>query len=444
MRKTKLYLTSLGCAKNRVDSEMMLGKLSNSGWVITSHPEEAETIIINTCSFIESAINESIDTILELAQHKKNGLCKKLIVAGCLPERYREKIMPALPEVDVFLGTGAFDKIIQAARDITTQPQCILPDPDSIAVQDMPSHRVLTTEHMAYLKIAEGCSRHCTYCIIPKLRGKLKSRSLESIVSEASFLVSSGVKELILVAQDTTSYGTDLEPEVFIGKLLERLANISENIWIRLLYANPESVNPAVIKTVASHTNICSYYDIPIQHASDSVLKKMGRRYTRKDLYRLFHTIKKTDPDAALRTTAMVGFPGETDADFNMLLQFIKDIRFSHLGTFLYSDSEDILSHKLDNHVAEEKAKERYDQLMSCQQDISLEINTQHMGNIYQVLVEEASDENTYKGRTYFQTPESDGITYIHPSKPHDLHAGQFAQIRIVNALEYDLIGDVA
>ena len=444
MKKTKLYLVSLGCAKNRVDSEIMLGKLVNSGWSITQYPEEAEIIIINTCSFIESAVNESIDTIIELAQHKTKSLCRKLIVAGCLPERYREKIISALPEVDIFLGTGAFDKILQVVGNELSGRKCILPDPDLIVIKDKTFPRVLSTHHMAYLKIAEGCSRHCTYCIIPKLRGKLKSRPLKHIVSEASSLIASGVKELILVAQDTTSYGIDLQEEVLIDRLLKNLAGISDNIWIRMLYANPESVNQSIVKTVASHNNICSYYDIPVQHASDAVLKKMGRHYACDDLYNLFQTIKQTDPYAVLRTTAMVGFPGETDADFELLLQFIKEIRFSHIGVFLYSDAEDILSHTLDNHVPKEKAQERYDRLMACQQEISFGINTQHKGKTYKVIVEEVSGENTYKGRTYFQAPEVDGITYIHSINPsHDLNTGQFVEVMITKALEYDLIGDV-
>jgi len=438
-------MVSLGCAKNRVDSEIMLGKLANSGWSVTPYPEEAEIIIINTCSFIESAVNESIDTIIELAQHKKKNICKKLIVAGCLPERYREKIVHALPEVDVFLGTGAFDKILLAVQNELQDKKCILPDPDSISVTDKSFPRILSTNKMAYLKIAEGCSQRCTYCIIPKLRGKLKSRPLASIVSEASSLIDSGVKELILVAQDTTSYGTDLQNKSLICDLLENLAAISDDIWIRMLYANPESVTAAVIKTVASHHNICSYYDIPIQHASDAVLKRMGRHYKLDNLYKMFHTIKRCDPDAALRTTAMVGFPGETDADFEILLQFIKEIRFSHLGVFLYSDAEDILSHKLDNHVPKEKAKERYNRLMARQQKISFEINRKYKGSTYKAIMEEDLFDGSYKGRTYFQAPEVDGVTYIQPSKPcNNLKMGQFADIIIAKALEYDLVGDIA
>jgi ribosomal protein S12 methylthiotransferase len=436
----KLHLVSLGCAKNLIDSEVMLGQLVNAGWTSTLDPEEADVIIVNTCSFIESAINESIDTILALAAYKHNGFCCRLIVAGCLPERFREEIVTAIPEVDLFLGTGAFDKIVEAVDGSLNAVNCFLPDPNLTGVQQQQLPRMHSSAHMAYLKIAEGCSRHCTYCIIPKLRGKQKSRPLEDITAEARYLISSGVKELVLVAQDTTSYGMDLCPPVPLSRLLEKLSEISERIWIRLLYGHPESIEDSVIKTISNHRNICSYFDIPIQHSSDGVLKKMARNYTSDNLRRLFDKIRSSVSDAALRTTAIVGFPGETDKDFENLLSFVKDTCFDHLGVFMYSDFKDLMSHTLPNHIPKRVAKDRYDTLMSGQLKISLINNQKHIGRIYDVLVENTTGKNLFHGRTFFQAPDVDGITYIHSEQ---LEIGSFVGVRVTDALEYDLTGEI-
>ena len=436
----KFYLASLGCAKNLVDSEVMLGRLINAGWRITQDPQNADTIIVNTCSFIESAVNESIDTILELARFKSNGACRRLIITGCLPERYREAMVETLPEVDVFLGTGAFDKIVAAANDDLKIGRCFLPDPNITPHGQQESLRVLSSSYTAYLKIAEGCSRHCTYCIIPKLRGKQRSRHLEDIVSEARDLISSGIKELILIAQDTTCYGTDLHPPVPLYRLLEKISELSDNIWIRILYGHVESIEDSFIRTVAEHRNICSYFDVPIQHASNRILKKMGRNYTSDHLYRLFDNIRSTVPDAALRTAIIVGFPGETDKDFEMLSTFIQDIGFDNLGVFIYSDAEDLPSHKLPGHIPKSDAADRYNRLMALQQEISLLNNRKHIGKNYHVLVEESIDDNLYKGRTFFQAPEVDGTTDIHSSS---LNIGSFVHVKIEEAFEYDLKGKI-
>jgi ribosomal protein S12 methylthiotransferase len=293
---------------------------------------------------------------------------------------------------------------------------------------------------MAYIKVAEGCSRHCTYCIIPKLRGKQRSRHPEDIVSEARDLISSGVKELILIAQDTTHYGTDLHPPVPLYRLLEKISDISNNIWIRILYGHVESIEDSFIRTVAEHRNICSYFDVPIQHASDKILKKMGRNYTSENLYRLFDNIRSTVPDAALRTAIIVGFPGETDKDFESLSTFIQDICFDNLGVFIYSDAEDIPSHKLPGHIPKSVAMDRYNRLMAVQQKISLLNNRKHIGKNYDVLVEESMGNNLYKARTFFQAPEVDGTTDIYSK---NLHIGSFVQVRIEEASEYDLKGKV-
>lgn len=434
----KIHLVSLGCAKNLVDSERMLGRLMQAGWPYTPEPEEAETIIVNTCSFIESAINESIDTILEMARFKHAGTCRRLIVAGCLPERFREDIVDSLPEVDFFLGTGAFHEIVKAVRGSLPSSGCHLPDPDSIASEDTEAPRRLSSAYTAYLKIAEGCSRHCTYCIIPKLRGKQKSRPLESVVSEARLLISRDIKELILVAQDTTAYGSDLNPPVALNQVLASIAGISTEAWIRLLYAHPLSMDASIARTVASYRNICSYFDIPIQHASSRLLKRMGRNYTSSDLYGLYEQIRSLIPAAVLRTTVMVGFPGETDKDFEELLAFVEAVRFDHLGVFIYSDSQDLLSHTLPGHIPEIVARDRYDRLMARQLQISFENNQQHLGRIYNVLVETQAKEHLFTGRTCFQAPEVDGITYIHSKS---LSIGSFARVKITDVLEYDLIG---
>jgi ribosomal protein S12 methylthiotransferase len=448
----KLHLISLGCAKNQVDSEIMLGRLAQAGWTITEDPEEAHTIVVNTCSFIEAAAQESLDMILELADYKKNGTCRRLVVAGCLPERYREEILQTMPEVDVFLGTGAFDQIVAAVGDLRIVHEAILPDPDRVLYHGQDCPRVLSTPHMAYLKVAEGCSRGCTYCIIPKLRGSHKSRPLEDVVAEARDLVASGVRELILVAQDTTAYGGDLVPAVSLGRMVNRLATLSagkgrkaEKPWIRVLYGHPESIDEEFIRAVASHPNVCPYFDVPIQHASNHVLKRMGRRYTRDSLRDLFRRIRAQVPGACLRTTVIVGFPGETDKDFTEVLEFAEEIRFDHLGVFVYSDADDIPSHRLRGYVPKPVAQDRYDQLMSAQMDIAAGNNQAHIDKTYPVLIEENLGNHLYAGRTYFQAPEVDGVTYVNTAlSGHELMIGRFVRARINDAMEYDLMGEIA
>jgi ribosomal protein S12 methylthiotransferase len=445
----KLYLESMGCARNQVDSEIMNGRLKKAGWALTDDPGEAATIVVNTCSFIEPAAQESIDAILELAEYKKEGTCTRLVVTGCLPERYREDLVTSLPEVDVFLGTGAYDQIISAVQDPKFTNQCVLPDPDLVSLQDKDSPRALSQPHLAYLKIAEGCSKVCTYCIIPKLRGKQHSRPPEDIVSEARRLVAGGARELVLVAQDTTAYGRDLAQTVNLGQLMERLAGIksddphnSGGPWFRVLYGHPESIQDSFIKTVAAFDNVCSYFDIPVQHASTGVLKRMGRGYTRANLSRLFDRIRSQVPDAVLRTTVIVGFPGETDKDFKELMDFAEAVRFDHLGVFIYSDSDDLSSHHLSNHVPHDVARDRYHQIMSAQSGISSENNQKYIGKIVKVLVEESLENNLFAGRTNFQAPEVDGISYINTSAlPFDLKIGCFTDMRVTDAMEYDLMG---
>jgi len=435
----KLYLIILGCARNLIDSDIMLSRMMIPGWIVTDNPEEADVILVNTCSFIEAAADESIQTVLDMARYKVDGACRMLVVAGCLPERFGEQIAAELPEVDIFIGTGAFDKIREILESPLAGSNCVLPDPNTIGFQSVGSTRTLTPSYMAYLKIAEGCSKHCSYCIIPRLRGRHRSRPLKDIVSETRLLVSGGARELVLVAQDTTAYGQDLAPGTGLDSVLEALSVISDDFWIRFLYGHPASITDSVIRTVASHSNVCPYFDIPVQHAADRILKRMGRQCTADDLYRLYNSIRTTVPDAALRTTVMVGFPGETDADFDELLAFIDTVRFDQLGGFIYSDFDDLPSHSLTGHVPEHVAKERYDELMKRQRDIARQINQQHVGKVLDVLIEENLEQHLFVGRTLFQAPEVDGVTYV---QGENLQVGDFVKIRITDAYEYDLTGE--
>ncbi len=434
------HVASLGCARNTVDSETMAGRLLAAGHEQTSDPAEANVIIVNTCSFIEPAINESIDTILELATYKQHGMCERIIVTGCLPERFREEIVSSLPEVDLFLGTGAYDRIAEAIAPQPKEPRCILPDPDALpGIQDN-QPRAIQPAPMAYLKIAEGCDRHCTYCIIPKLRGKQKSRPIDTIVQEAKTLVRSGVKELVLVAQESSAYGRDLGLHNGLSQLLKSLAAISADIWIRVLYGHPDSLDDATIQTIHAADNICPYFDIPIQHISDRILKRMGRHYGQDDLLRLFDRIRSIADNACLRTTVIVGFPGETDADFDILYTGIEKIQFDHLGVFLYSDSADLASHGLTNHVSEKLAQQRYDAVMSRQRDISTQNNRKYLHQTLPVLIEENPETGLYIGRTAFQAPEVDGLTFVHTE---NLAIGRFATVAITDTLAYDLTAEV-
>ncbi len=425
-----------------VDSEVLIGGLKNAGCRISHTPENADVIIINTCSFIEDAADESIDTILALADYKKVGSCRFLIVIGCLPERYKGDIAESLPEVDLFLGTGTLNHLLPAVLNIPDISGVLFDDPDRQVLTGYQSRcRLDPKSPTAYLKIAEGCDRHCTYCIIPKLRGRQKSRPEEDILNEARGLISTGVKELVLVAQETSFYGKDLKPETDLSRLLTVLSDLNDDIWIRILYGHPQSMDDKLIKTIATHANLCSYFDMPIQHASDGVLKRMGRTYTNRDLYRIIDKIRSRIPEAALRTTVITGFPGESDEDFRILTDFLETVRFHHVGAFIYSDAEDLPSHHLPNPVSKDTAIRRYDRIMSLQQNISRKIHQNYIGTTCPVLIEEKPEKNLFVGRTYFQAPEVDGVVYI---QAEELPVGHFTDIKIVDALEYDLMGETA
>ena len=440
-----IYLETLGCSRNQVDSEIMLGKLVAAGHRLTDEPSEAQAIIVNTCTFISTASDEAVDVILQLAEYKKTGNCKRLIATGCLSERYKDDkaLVDSLPEVDAFLGTAACEQIVDAVENREVKTLTLFPDPNKRSFQKTDEKRTLLSDHYAFIKVSEGCNRKCTYCIIPQLRGLQRSRPVDDICKEAKNLVADGVKEIILTAENTTDYGLDTPEDIGFDHVLNTLGQTLEQTpaWVRMLYTHPNTLTPAVVDAVKNNKNICSYYDVPIQHASSPVLKRMGRPYTKEDLTRLFDMIRRTDQDAAIRTTLIVGFPGETQDDFDQLLDFVNTVKFDHLGVFTYSDSDDLKSHHLKNHVPSKVAEQRHDILMAAQAKISESINEKHVGKVFDVLVEENPEPGVYIGRTRFQAPEVDGVTFIYSDA---LEINTFVKVRMTDAFEYDLAGEKA
>lgn len=437
----KIALESLGCSKNLVDAEIMMGILNRKGYKLVGDFEEADIILVNTCGFIESAKQESIDTILDLAQLKETGNLKLLIVTGCLAQRYSNELQAEIPEIDAIVGTGSYQQIDEIIAGLEKENNIIsLNDIEFAYNEDLPRY-VTTPDYMAYLKIGEGCDNHCTYCIIPKLRGKYRSRKMEDIIREAKELASNGVKELVVIAQDTTKYGIDLYGEVKLPQLLEELAKIEGIKWIRIMYSYPESITEELVKVMKKYDNICNYFDMPIQHASNKVLKLMNRHTTKEDIKSKVDMIRSYIPDATLRTTIIVGFPGETEEDFNELVQFAKDIEFDRLGAFTYSREEDTAADKLPNHIEEDIKLKRRDKLMLVQQEISQRLNAKKINNEYEVLIEEQIEDKVYVGRTQGDAEEIDSIVYV--KSENQLEPGDFVKVKINNALEYDLMGDV-
>ncbi|VEN73560.1 Ribosomal protein S12 methylthiotransferase RimO [Candidatus Desulfarcum epimagneticum] len=434
-----LYLLSLGCPRNQVDSELMMGALSEAGIEMAHEPDEAEIILVNTCAFIEAAVNESLDVIFEMAALKKSGACRLLVVAGCLPERFGPDLASKLPEADIFLGTGAYDRVVEAVLNPNDFPKSLLPDPSLSSHHRRISPRRLTDTHTAYLRVAEGCARRCSYCVIPKLRGEVRSRPFEEIMEEARFLADSGVKEIILAAQDTTAYGRDLGEKSEFARLISSVSRVSEGIRTRFLYGHPGSIDLAAIQAVADGPGICPYFDLPIQHASDPVLKRMGRPYRREDLLKLFDSIRTLVPDAALRTSIMTGFPGETDRDFQILFDFINEVEFDHAGVFVYSDFDDLPSHRLPDPVPAKISKERHDALMARQRTISRKKNETYLEKTIEVLIETKVEDGVWQGRAPFQAPDVDGIVYAHGRR---LEIGVFRDVEITDTLDYDLVGE--
>ena len=441
-----ILFISLGCDKNLVDSEVMLGILAKDGHQMVDDETMADVIIINSCCFIHDAKEESIQNILEMADLKKTGRLKALIVTGCLAQRYKEEIIQEIPEVDAVLGTTSYEEIAHVIDGVLSDSpmergdvRLTMKDVDYLPVTD--THRMVTTGgHFAYLKIAEGCDKHCTYCIIPKVRGDFRSVPMEHLLEEAQNLVDGGVKELILVAQETTVYGKDLYGKKSLHILLKKLCEIRGIRWIRILYCYPEEIYDELIETIRDEKKICHYLDIPIQHASDRILKRMGRRTSKQELIDIVGKLRKEIPDIVLRTTLITGFPGETEEDHEELKEFVDEMEFDRLGVFTYSPEENTPAAEMADQVPEEVKEERRDELMELQQEISYDRGQDRIGQELLVMIEgKVADESAYIGRTYGDAPKVDGYIFVQTGEL--LMTGDFAKVRVTGALEYDLIG---
>ncbi len=440
--KVNIAFVSLGCDKNLVDSEVMLGLINKAGYNIISDEQKADVIIVNTCCFIQDAIEESIENILELSKYKTTGNCKALIVTGCMAERYKKDMFVELPEVDAILGTTSYEKIVDTINEVLKGKKIENFNHLNYTINEENSYtRFLSTAgYYAYLKIAEGCNNNCTYCIIPKIRGKYRSRTIESLFEEANILVDKGVRELIIVAQDTTSYGIDLYGEKKLPELLKKLSSIESLEWIRLLYVYPEQITDELIEVIASQPKICNYLDIPIQHANDDVLKRMARKSTQTKLKEVISKIREKIPDIVLRTTLITGFPGETEEEFNDLVNFIKDIKFERLGVFTYSQEEDTPASKFKNQIDENTKLKRKEIILDIQKFISAEKCEETIGKTFKVLVEgKLPEDNVYCGRTYKDAPDIDGLVFINSDE--ELISGDFINVHINQATDYDLVG---
>lgn len=435
-----VFISTLGCSKNLVDSEVMLNILVSNGLEKVDSIDDADIAVINTCGFIESAKEESINEILEIAQYKTIGKLKYLIVTGCLSQRYSENLKKDLPEVDAFLGTTSFEHIYQVIQGLEIgQDKSLILDINSDLKSDS-KRSLLTQSYTAFLKIAEGCDNLCTYCIIPKLRGKYRSRKLEDIIEEAKLLADNGVKEIIIIAQDTTKYGLDIYENKTLPKLLIELNKIDKLKWIRFLYSYPEDIDMDLIIAVNESSKVCAYFDMPIQHSSNSVLKRMNRKTTGEDIENTINQIRTNIPDAVIRTTLITGFPQESEEEFDNLYEFVKRIKFDRLGVFAYSQEEDTPAASMTGQIKEEVKQERKNKIMEIQQAISLEKNQLQIGNVVEALIEKEIEPNLYEARSYRDVPEIDGIIYVKTLSTKN--EGEFVNIKITDAMEYDLLGD--
>lgn len=438
----KIFFVSLGCDKNLVDSEKMLGLLGKKGFVITDDETEAEVIVINTCCFINDAKEESIQSILEMAEYRRNGNCKALIVTGCLAQRYQQEIIDEIEEVDAVLGTTSYDKLAEAIEEaLEGQSVTLFDDIDRLAMPD--GERMLTTGgHYAYLKIAEGCDKHCTYCIIPKVRGNYRSVPMENLIEEAEELAQAGVKELILVAQETTLYGKDLYGKKSLHLLIRKLCQIKGLRWIRVLYCYPEEIYDELIRTMKEEPKFCHYLDLPIQHASNQILKRMGRRTTAEELMQIVQRLRAEIPDIVLRTTLITGFPGETAKQHEELMAFVDEMEFDRLGVFTYSPEEGTPAASMPQQIPEEIKLERRDELMELQQEVAFDLAEQRVGSTVWAMIEgKVADENAYVARTYGDAPGVDGYLFLNTEEV--LMSGDFVKVRVTGACEYDLIGEL-
>lgn len=438
----KILFISLGCDKNLVDSEEMLGLLNSRGYTFTDDETEADVIIINTCCFINDAKEESVQTILEMAEYKKTGKCKALIVTGCMAQRYKQEILDEVSEVDQVLGTTAYEKIVEAVDEALAGSRGVEEKPLSYLPQTDAKRMVTTGGHYAYLKIAEGCNKYCTYCIIPKLRGRYRSVPMERLIEQAKELAAQGVKELILVAQETTVYGVDLYGKKSLHLLLEQLCRISGLRWIRILYCYPEEIYEDLIQTMKREEKICHYLDLPIQHASDAVLRRMGRRTTRADLEQIVTHLREEIPDIVLRTTLIAGFPGETEEQHQEVMEFIDEMEFDRLGVFTYSQEEDTPAASMPDQIDEETKLNWQEELMELQQEIAFDRAEERTGSVVTAMIEgKVADEDAYVARTYGDAPNVDGLLFVQTTE--ELNSGDFVRVRITGAVEYDLIGEL-
>ena len=437
----KIAIISLGCSKNAVDSDQMKSMLEENNFTLTKDESEAEIVVVNTCGFIESAKEESIDTIIEIGEYKRSGKCEILLVAGCLGERYKEDLIKELPEIDGILGTGNVNEIVEVVNLLLEGEKTVRVGEINREYDESIKRTIDEVEYTSFIKIAEGCDNLCTYCIIPKLRGKYRSRKMEAIIEEAKVLVDSGTKEIILIAQDTTKYGLDLYDEYRLPELLDSLNKIENLNWIRILYLYPDTFEFSLIESIKRNSKVVNYVDIPIQHISNTVLKRMNRKTSKESITKLINDLRQEMPDITIRTTLIVGFPGETYEEFDELYEYVRKMKFDRLGVFAYSKEEDTPAALLEGQIDEDMKLERQAKIMELQQQVSANLNSERVDEEYEVLIEEKVEEGVYIGRTYMDSPEIDGAVYVHTER--SLNSGDFVDVKISDYLEYDLIGDV-
>lgn len=440
MNEIKISIITLGCAKNEIDSELMMSILKDNNYTVTNDLNEANIIIVNTCGFIDKAKEESIEAIWEMTKYKRYGKCKYLILSGCLAERYPKELMDEIPEVDGIIGTGNIKYIATIIDELNNNKGKIIKI-GNINEKYLEGVKRISFNPTEYVRISEGCNNNCTYCIIPKLRGKYRSRSMEDIINEVKYLADNGVKEIILIGQNTSDYGIDLYGKYCLNKLLDNLNRIDGIQWIRILYLYPDNFNNDLIKSIRDNEKVVKYVDIPLQHVNNRILKLMNRKTTKEKIISLITKLREEIPDIVIRTTFIVGFPGEKDEEFNELVDFIKYIKFERLGVFPYSREEGTPAYKLPNQIPEKIKILRRDKIMEVQREISEKIMARNVGKILTVLIEDKIDENTYIGRSYMDSPEIDGVIYVRSK--NDLKLGNFTEVKITDSLEYDLIGEV-
>ncbi len=439
MNKKSVFVVTLGCSKNEVDSEIMQSILDKDRYTVADTLDEANIIIVNTCGFIESAKEESIETIWEMTKYKHEGNCEYLLLAGCLAQRYSKELIEEIEDVDAIIGTGSIKELNSTLSSLENKRKII--NVENVDQSYLEGVERINFSSTAYVRISEGCDNFCTYCIIPQLRGKHRSRKMEDILKEIEYLTENGVSEIILIAQNTSDYGIDLYGEYSLYKLLDKINQIENVEWVRVLYLYPDNFTDKLIQSIRDNEKVVKYVDIPLQHINNGVLKRMNRRTSKESVKALINKLRNEIPNIVIRTTFIVGFPGETDEEFNELYEFVKEIRFDRLGVFTYSMEEDTPAYSLPDQVSEDVKEQRRDKIMEIQRIISEELMMSKIGNLYEVIIEEYAGEDTYVGRTYMDSPEIDGVVYI--TTKDELEEGQFVKVKITEYLEYDLIGEL-